>query len=190
MTEVERQTSNSPTGRSSSLWSRKSTVLSRIGQVEKSISLLVQDNLKSPHLPLLQSREIRGKENERMETVYSGQHTLSALKETRVKGKHDPQKRRESKGKGEGFRNCPTLHEGLPQNEGTPKGKSPSRKGMQPTCFAFMKGDCPGRNACDDWHPPECSVLSKTSCELGNKCAFSNIRKGLETSERREIILW
>ena len=55
-----------------------------------------------------------------METVYSGQHTLSALKGTRVKGNTILRRDENPKEKGR-VRNCPTLHEGLPQNEGPRK---------------------------------------------------------------------
>ena len=91
--------------------------------------------------------------------------------------KHDPEKNRESKGKEKGSRpsNSPRRNA---LDRRSPTEKSPSGKENQTTCF-------PKRNACNCWHPPECSCIKKGIAHLGVSVRLS-IQKGLGANQRKE----
>ena len=51
-------------------------------------------------------------------------------------------------------------------------------------------GDFPKENACDCWHPPECSCQQKRNGKLGNKCAFTHTEKaGGEPKKRNNSVV-
>ena len=121
--------------------------------------LFVQNNLTRPLLALLRPRERRRAKQKRN----SGDCTMEKNQCSRGDKcgmKHDPGSKREPKGQDKSSR-PPSSSRRNSLEQRTPKGKSPSRKENQPTCFASKQGDCPKVNASDCWHPLECSCLFK-----------------------------
>ena len=96
----------------------------------------------------------KSKGNRKRNSGYCVQWTTTCQCECGMKP--DPEKMREPKGIGKGPRpsSSPRRHS---LERGAPTGKVLQEKEHQPTCFAFLKGDCPEGNACDHWHPPKCS---------------------------------
>ena len=74
--------------------------------------------------------------------------------------KHDPEKKRESKGKGKGSPPSRSPRRKT-SGKGTLEVKSYSVKGSQPTCFVFKRIDSPKGNVGYYWHPPEWFFLSE-----------------------------
>ena len=96
--------------------------------------LLVKDNLKCPPLALLQPRvSPRAKEQETVETAYTGQRKVRALEEMSVEGNTIQKSSENPKDKG-------SLHDGILWRKGPRQEKSLSGKANQPTRFAFKKG--------------------------------------------------
>ena len=84
--------------------------------------------------------------------------------------KHDPERRR----KGSGPSNSPRRNS---LGKGHRQEKVLQERKFQPTCFSNRKGDCAKRNACDYWHPPECSFHQTGKCKLGSKCALKHTER-------------
>ena len=103
------------------------------------------------------------RKKETVEIPYIGQQKVNALEETSVE-RITFQRRGESK---RGRKEFATVQLSTAEFPGkrTQKGKSPSAKEDHPTRFALKKGDCPRGNACDYWHPPECSFYQQTELQ-------------------------
>ena len=123
----------------------------------RSISLLVKDNLKKHASG---AAAAKGK-SESKGTRNSGDCVQWTTKGQCPRGhtcgmKHDPDNKREPKGKGRGSRPSSSPRRNSLER-GTPTRKHRSGRENQPTCFVFFKGDCPQGSPCDYWHPPVCS---------------------------------
>ena len=97
---------------------------------------------------------------------------------------HDPEKKNVNPEKRKGF---PTVQLSTTGSLGKrePDRKSSSGEENQSTCFAFMNGESTKGNACDYWHPPECSYHQEGSCKLGNKCAFKRTEQAWGKPKKR-----
>ena len=102
--------------------------------------------------------------------------------------KHDSVKRCESKGEGKGSRASSPGRYSLGNAARQVRGLSGKKK---PTCHAFKKGECSKGNACDLWHPLECSYhQKKRNCKVVIDVWFQAILERLRANQRRELILW